>query len=353
MNPTADIAITVQILDDDFGTGALAIGASNVETVDISQPGLGAEKFRIDTTPQVAILTFPDRQVVPLLQTSTDVRLVTVTTGDDGGGGGDTRATSERFLELRVINPDGTEGPGYRLPARVLNNLPALFRNLPDNHYKIYLVQSETNARRLVIEVFVRNGKLIDPGDDSEGARDRPPTEESTTLPADDQPAAAPVGEIAPPVETPVEPEPQASLQGTMRPRSSSAIYHSATLAGVAIALSGAGKSRSISWKRPSPRPSPTNGNGFARLEPAAPRSPGNRQDRPIPARVNADSPAEGPRPPGNPANVAVRLAGVITIKAYAHRLGRPLAGRNPCHSERSEEFSAAINLLDPSLRSG
>ena len=242
LNPTADITITVEILDDDFGTGALAIGASNVETVDISQPGLGAEKFRIDTTPQVAILTFPDRQVVPLLQTSTDVRLVTVTTGDDGGGGGDTRATSERFLELRVINPDGTEGPGYRLPARVLNNLPALFRNLPDNHYKIYLVQSETNARRLVIEVFVRNGKLIDPGDDSEGARDRPPTEESTTLPANDQPAAAPVGEIAPPVEAPVEPKPQASLQGTMRPRSSSAIYHSATLAGVAIALSGAGK---------------------------------------------------------------------------------------------------------------
>ena len=242
LNPTADITITVQILDDDFGTGALAIGASNVETVDISQPGLGAEKFRIDTSPQVAILTFPDRHVVPLLQTSTDARLVTVTTADDGGGGGDTRAASERFLELRVINPDGTEGPGYRLPSKVLNNLPALFRNLPDNHYKIFLVQSETNARRLVIEVFVRNGKLIDPGDDSEGARDRPPTEESTTLPIEKQPAAAPAGEAAPPAETPVEPKPQAILEGTMRPRSSSAVYHSATLAGVAIALSGAGK---------------------------------------------------------------------------------------------------------------
>ena len=76
----------MQILDDDFlARESIADGASNVETVDISQPGLGAEKFRIDTSPQVAILTFPDRQVVPLLQTSTDVRLVTVTTGDDGG----------------------------------------------------------------------------------------------------------------------------------------------------------------------------------------------------------------------------------------------------------------------------
>jgi hypothetical protein len=122
----------------------------------------------------------------------------------------------------------------------VLNNLPALFRNLPDNHYKIYLVQSETNAKRLVIEVFVRNGKLIDPGDDSEGARDRPPTEEATTRPIEEQPAAAPSGEAAPMVELPEDP--QTSLDGRLRPRSSSAIYHSATLAGVAIALSGAGR---------------------------------------------------------------------------------------------------------------
>jgi len=242
-NSAADIKLTARVRDDDFNKAGIQDNSpSDPESVEISQPGLGAEKFRIDTTPQVAILTFPDRQVVPLLQTSTDVRLVTVTTADDGGGGGDTRAASERFLELRVINPDGSEGAGYRLPAKVLNNLPALFRNLPDNHYKIYLVQSETNARRLVIEVFVRNGKLIDPGDDSEGARDRPPTEESTTLPTEEQPAAGPAGEAAPPAETPIEPEPQAILEGTMRPRSSSAVYHSATLAGVAIALSGAGK---------------------------------------------------------------------------------------------------------------
>lgn len=240
-NSAADITLTARVRDDDFNkAGVQDNSPSDPEAVDISQTGLGAEKFRIDTTPQVAILTFPDRQVVPLLQTSADVRLVTVTTGDDGGGGGDTRATSERFLELRVINPDGSEGPGYRLPAKVLNNLPALFRNLPDNHYKIFLVQSETNARRLVIEVFVRNGKLIDPSDDSEGARDRPPTEEATTRPAEEQPAAAPAGEAAPPEETPVEP--QALLEQSHRPRSSTVIYHSATLAGVAIALSGAGK---------------------------------------------------------------------------------------------------------------
>jgi hypothetical protein len=92
----------------------------------------------------------------------------------------------------------------------------------------------------LVIEVFVRNGKLIDPGDDSEGARDRPPTEEATTRPVVERPATTPAAEEAPPAALPVDP--QASLELRQRPRSSSAIYHSATLAGVAIALSGAGK---------------------------------------------------------------------------------------------------------------
>jgi PKD repeat protein len=241
LNPTADITITVQILDDDFGTGALAIGASNVETVDISQPGLGAEKFRIDTSPQVAILTFPDRHVVAPLQNAADARLTTVTASDDGGAGGDSRAVSERYLELRVINPDGSIGPGYRLPAKVLNDLPALFRNLPDNHYKIFLVQAETNARRLVIEVFVRNGKLIDPGDDSEGARDRPPTEEATTQSTEERSGVGPASEQSPAAAEAADP--QASATGRQHPRSATAICHSTALAGVAIALSGAGKS--------------------------------------------------------------------------------------------------------------
>ena len=102
------------------------------------------------------------------------------------------------------------------------------------------MFQTVTTERRWVIEVCPRNGKLIDPGDDSEGARDRPPTEEATSRPVEEQPAATPASEEAPPVELPAEP--QASLDGRLRPRSSSAIYHSATLAGVAIALSGAGK---------------------------------------------------------------------------------------------------------------
>jgi hypothetical protein len=47
----------------------------------------------------------------------------------------------------------------------------------------------------LVIEVYVRKGKLIDRGDDSEGVRDRPPTDETHRIqeqPRQDVPNADP-----------------------------------------------------------------------------------------------------------------------------------------------------------------
>ena len=106
-----------------------------------------------------------------------------------GAASGETKATADRYIELRVIDAEGKEGPGYRLRPEVLQDLPGLFRSLPDNHYALYVVNMEINTPRLVIEVYVRNGKLIDPGDDSEGTRDRPPTDEQTTQPTDEKPA--------------------------------------------------------------------------------------------------------------------------------------------------------------------
>src|SRR5690606_8408781 len=51
LHPAADIDIRVKIHDDDFGTpGVLANGESNLETVTISNPGLGQQGIRIDTT---------------------------------------------------------------------------------------------------------------------------------------------------------------------------------------------------------------------------------------------------------------------------------------------------------------
>ena len=135
-------------------------------------------------------LSFPERTEVAGLLDSTRSTVAAQQVTDVRAAAGESKATTERFLELRVLEGeegiDGT-GPGYRLRPEVLQDLPALFRTLPDNHYALYVVNLETNTRRLVIEVFVRNGKLIDPGDDSEGTRDRPPTEKQSEQPQSPQ----------------------------------------------------------------------------------------------------------------------------------------------------------------------
>lgn len=185
--------IRVKIRDDDFYTVTPlgAIGQSVVADVNISNPGIGAEPFRIDTTPQVPQLDFPLRVEAEMLVDNANTNLALQQNVELRATSGDTQAAADRFIELRVIDAEGIEGPGYRLRPDVLQDLPGLFRKLPDNHYAVYVVNLETNTRRLVIEVYVRNGKLIDPGDDSEGTRDRPPTDEQTIQPPAGQGAEA------------------------------------------------------------------------------------------------------------------------------------------------------------------
>jgi PKD repeat protein len=242
LHPAADIAISVKVRDDDFGIAAVVQpGESNVETVAITNPGTGTQPFRIDTTPQVALLTFPERPAAPVVLAAVDARPVASAAGLIAGASGDSQATGERYLELRVIRPDGTLSPGYRLRPEVLKNLPGLFRNLPDNHYAIYLVQPETDVRRLVVEVFVRNGKLIDPGDDTEGARDRPPTDDAT--PAARQAPPQP----APPIpEAPPSSDSDAATSPPPARHSSTSMVHRTALVSAALALSGAGRQ----WQR-------------------------------------------------------------------------------------------------------
>ncbi len=93
---------------------------------------------------------------------------------------GEMVAASDRYLELVVVSPDGSEIERYRLSDEALVDLRGLFAKLPDNRYKIYLVRTDNDSRRLVMDVFVRRGRVIDPSDDSEGTRDRPPTTEET-----------------------------------------------------------------------------------------------------------------------------------------------------------------------------
>ena len=63
----------------------------------------------------------------------------------------------------------------------------------------IYLIRQETNSERLVIEIYLRNGRIIDPSDDTEGLRNRPPTEEDLNL--DDSETGLPDQGVSTPLE--------------------------------------------------------------------------------------------------------------------------------------------------------
>ncbi len=184
-NPSADIIITAFVRDDDFGTPAGNLGQSNSLSVAIDNPGTEGNNIAIDTTLQIPAVDFPRFVEVTTANVSQAGAALRQQLADVRGSGADASAVAERYFELRVRRPDGTLSDGVRLKNEALDDLPKLFRSLPDNRYVIYLVRTENNSRRLVMDVTVRNGRVIDPSDDSDGARDRPPTEESAPEPAE------------------------------------------------------------------------------------------------------------------------------------------------------------------------
>ena len=81
-----------------------------------------------------------------------------------------TNVTADRRIVLRIVSALQTEGGDIPLPDRALNDLPGLFKKLPDGHYRVYLV--EDGRERLVIDVMVRGGRPVDSSEDSSA----PPT---------------------------------------------------------------------------------------------------------------------------------------------------------------------------------
>jgi hypothetical protein len=83
--------------------------------------------------------------------------------------------TKPRTFELAVVTPDGQELNSFELAEEEIWDLEGFFKDnqLPDGHYRIYLVQK--NTRRLLVDAYLRDGHLIDPGEESGGNFDRPP----------------------------------------------------------------------------------------------------------------------------------------------------------------------------------
>ncbi|MEX2307120.1 MAG: hypothetical protein WD738_05985 [Pirellulales bacterium] len=198
LNASADIVITVKIFDDDALTAnVVQPGISNLESVAISNPGIETTNVAIDTTPQVPRLDFTPPAPLQVLLDQASSSIQTLQSQDTRVASGDAAITSEFHLELVVLSLDGTELQTHRLKDEALLDLNKLFATLPDGRYQIVLVRTDNNSRRLVIEVYVRRGRVIDPSDDSEGTRDRPPTSEAPleieALPLDQNPFLEPM----------------------------------------------------------------------------------------------------------------------------------------------------------------
>jgi len=172
LNPTAPIPITVTLIDDNGGT--------LVQSITITNPGIETTNVAIDTTPDVPRLAFVPQQATQVLIDQTSAAPQGLQASNFQVGHSELAVTSDQYLELQVISPDGKVIGTYRLSDEALTDLRGLFATLPDSRYKIFLFRADNNSRRLVMDVFVRRGRVIDPSDDSEGTRDRPPTAEGT-----------------------------------------------------------------------------------------------------------------------------------------------------------------------------
>jgi PKD repeat protein len=174
VNPAADIPIRVTIVDDNNGsvTGVITV-ANPIPPATITTPALdlGANVLRLELLIPVVGESLPDQQTSSSFGfQSTDTRVAR----------SELTITSDVFLELEVISPDDKVISTHQISDEALLDLRKFFATLPDGRYRIYLVRTDNNSRRFIMEVYVRNGRVIDPGDDSDGTRDRPPTSEET-----------------------------------------------------------------------------------------------------------------------------------------------------------------------------
>ncbi len=179
-------------------------GQRSEAVVVVGNPGIQVIMIAIDTTPDVPRLDLTELPTTDVFISDAGGLAQLLQVPDVRGGGGEVAANSERYLELRVVYPDGTESEGFKIKDEALADLRAFFKTLPDGRYRIYLVRTENRlSERLVIQVDVRRGRVIDVTDDSEGTRDRPPTDEGSA------PAAVPLEQ-----NPNLEPRPVGDIQG-------------------------------------------------------------------------------------------------------------------------------------------
>jgi hypothetical protein len=258
INPAAPVTIRMMVFDDNQGMVQAEVSVEN--------QGIGFIPVAIDTTPQVPRLEFVPQLSSTVFIDQPTASIQSLQQGDVGAARGETAATSERFFELVAYAPDGNEIGRYKIKDERLDDLRGLFATLPDGRYEIYLVRTVNNTRRRVMEVYVRRGRLIDPSDDTEGSRDRPPAveaqPENQAVPLNQNERLEPVGgpsrpdssehapEKAIPTVAPAAPGSEAIVVlpqiEESKPISAAALRWGASLAGMALVVDRSRWSRRV-----------------------------------------------------------------------------------------------------------
>ncbi|QDT97380.1 cadherin domain-containing protein [Gimesia aquarii] len=167
-NPAADIPILVTMQGDmqftfTDGNGSLDFTS---EAGLLETPGEGLANIAIDTTPQVPQLLFPQAEVI-LDSTSNQQSLFVVQdTLTIEGALQEANKNAERLVFLRILAPNGNLIEDVPLQETDLDNLPKLFKSLPDGRYQIYLKEAGEERIRLLMDVDIRGGKATDVTED-------------------------------------------------------------------------------------------------------------------------------------------------------------------------------------------
>jgi VCBS repeat-containing protein len=111
---------------------------------------------------------FPTIESVEIIPTTPVTPVVTVTPLQEAGSSSQSAAQSERQVVVYLVTNDRSgqlqEEAKLTLSPDMLNDLNSIFQVLPDDRFRIYL-HLEDNSRRLVVDVYVRDGRPFNPDD--------------------------------------------------------------------------------------------------------------------------------------------------------------------------------------------
>lgn len=177
-NPAAPIPITVTIEQDpQIRFFEARVDEQNTTTVTsfASVPGEGlAGSIPFDLTP-------PVRPVPEPAQTRLDEALLSQSVGlslsdvlQDESTAGEAVGDDEIQVVIQVLGADGEVLQSVALNESVLDDLPRIFKKLPDGQYKVVVREPGEPVERTVLEVELRQGRIVN---EQEQDLDRPPRE--------------------------------------------------------------------------------------------------------------------------------------------------------------------------------